>query len=136
MEKRLIKSAAFALVVLSVFLSGCLKSDNQDTGFLQGVVSIGPLCPVETIPPQPQCLPTAETFKAYPIGIWTSDGETLLARIYPDLSGAYRAELLPGIYQVKLLNEQTVGGSNLPVLITINAMEFTVFNINIDTGIR
>ena len=37
------------------------KSSN--TGILMGKISIGPLCPVETDPPQPGCLPTADTYK-------------------------------------------------------------------------
>ena len=42
----------------------------REGGLLKGKISIGPLCPVETFPPQPQCLPTLETFKAWQTAIW------------------------------------------------------------------
>ena len=45
----------------SIFFSGCDKKKNFEKGFLEGTISIGPICPVEKIPPAPACLPTAET---------------------------------------------------------------------------
>jgi hypothetical protein len=116
--------------------SGCEKTGSQDPGFLEGVISIGPLCPVEQVPPQPPCLPTAETYKAWPVGIWTIDGGKLVALILPNLDGSYKTELYPGTYLVKLVNHQSIGSNNLPALVTITAFNNTNLNINIDTGIR
>ncbi len=113
------------------------KQTNQETGFLEGVISIGPICPVETDPPGPGCLPTAETYKAYPVSIWTSNGRRKIAQINPALDGSYKTEVTTGNYLVKVLpTGNTIGGSNLPVQVTITSQKKTVLNIDIDTGIR
>jgi len=120
-----------------LFISGCSKHVTQEAGFLEGVISIGPICPVERIPPDPACLPTAETYKAYPVSVWTSNGKRKTAQINPALDGSFRTELAPGYYLVILEKEQNmVGGSNLPVEVLINSQDKTILNINIDTGIR
>lgn len=136
MKGNRVRSAVLGFFAVAFILPGCMKSDSQATGLLQGVISIGPLCPVEQVPPQPPCLPTAETYKAYPVGVWTADGSKLIARILPDISGAYKTILFPGTYLVKMITQQAIGGSNLPTQIMIIPMEDTVLNINIDTGIR
>ena len=128
----------FVVCLLGLLLiSGCDKQYTQETGFLEGIISIGPLCPVEKDPPDPDCLPTYETFKAYPVSIWTSDGKRKITRINPALDGSYRIELVPGSYLIKLDREQnTIGSSNLPVQASIVAQKETFLNIDIDTGIR
>jgi len=102
-----------------------------------GTISIGPICPVETDPPSPECQPTAQTYKAYPVGIWTSDGRQKIAQIAPSLDGSFRIELDPGEYVI-LLEKVTnnIGSSNLPVKVVISTQEETLLNIDIDTGIR
>lgn len=120
-----------------LFISGCDKQINQGNGSLEGVISIGPICPVETIPPDPGCLPTAETYKAYPVSIWTTNGRRKIAQINPALDGSYRTELNNGNYLVILENGQNgIGRSNLPVEVSIIPQNKTILNIDIDTGIR
>lgn len=128
---------AAALAVLNI-LSACTKSkSSDDKGILSGVVSIGPLCPVERNPPDPACLPTAETYKAWPVGIWSIDGKKKIAAISPALKGSYQTEICPGTYQVKLeIDQPHAGNSNLPAEITITAGDTTKLDIDIDTGIR
>ena len=137
--KRFISSRIFGRVLLIAFflITGCDKKKTADTGFLEGKISIGPICPVETIPPDPRCLPTAETYKAYPVTVWTSNGKTKILQLMPALDGSYQVELMSGNYLVVLDAKQGgPGGSNLPVEITISPAEKTILNINIDTGIR
>ena len=137
--KRLSLKISFGIASLAglLIISGCEKLNNQGTGFLEGVISIGPICPVETDPPQPGCLPTAETYKAYPVSIWTSNGRRKIAQIYPALDGSYKAELGQGNYLVILENGQNrIGRSNLPVEVSIITQNETILNIDIDTGIR
>jgi hypothetical protein len=118
-------------------LTGCDKQANPENGYLEGTVSIGPLCPVETDPPAPGCLPTAETYKAYPVYVCTPDGSKKIALISPAMDGSFKTELAPGKYLVILDRVQIkIGGSNLPQEVTINSMETTVISIDIDTGIR
>jgi hypothetical protein len=137
--KRLIFKIIYSIIFLAglLFISGCEKQINQGTGFLEGVISIGPICPIETDPPQPGCLPTAETYKAYPVSIWTTNGRRKIAQISPALDGSYKKELDHGNYLVVLENGQNrVGNSNLPVKVSITSQNETILNIDIDTGIR
>ena len=130
----IIRTASLALLI---YISSCEKKSAHETGFLEGVISIGPICPVEKNPPDPGCLPTAETYQAYPVGIWSANGSRKTEQIAPALDGSYRAELAPGNYRVILEKEQYgIGGSNLPVDISIFAGNTTLLNISIDTGIR
>src|SRR4030042_6151440 len=137
MVKRCSNINLFVVYLLGLFLiSGCDKQYTQEAGFLEGIISIGPLLPVEKDPPDPDCLPTYETFKAYPVSIWTSDGRRKITRINPALDGSYRIELVPGSYLIKLDREQnTIGSRNLPVQALIVAQKETFLNIDIDTGI-
>jgi len=117
--------------------SGCDKQFTQEVGFLKGVISIGPLCPVERDPPDPGCLPTYETYKAYPVSIWSSNGRRKIAHVNPALDGSYKIELNSGNYLVILeTGQNSIGSSNLPLEVEIRAQAETILNINIDTGIR
>ena len=119
------------------FISGCDKQTSQEAGFLEGVITIGPICPVETDPPEPGCLPTAETYKAYPVSVMTSNGKRKVTQINPALDGSFSSELAPGNYLVILEKEQNIiGSSNLPVEVSISSHDKTLLNIDIDTGIR
>ena len=132
-------TSIFRLIFLAGLISmlGCDKQADPENGFLEGTISIGPLCPVETDPPSPGCLPTAETYKAYPVYICTPDGSKKIALISPALDGSFKTELAPGKYLVILDKVQIkIGGSNLPQEVTINSLETTVISIDIDTGIR
>jgi len=126
------------ILLTGLMLSGgCNKLFTQDAGFLEGKISIGPICPVEKDPPDPGCLPTAETYKAYPVGVWTSDGRRKIALLNPSLDGSYRSELDQGSYLIVLERDKTgIGASNLPVEVTVLSDNTTILNIEIDTGIR
>ena len=116
---------------------GCNKLFTRDAGFLEGKISIGPICPVEKDPPDPACLPTAETYKAYPVGVWTSGGRRKVAVLDPSPDGTYRSELDEGSYLIVLERDRSgIGASNLPVEVTVISESTTILNIEIDTGIR
>jgi hypothetical protein len=120
-----------------VFISSCEKQPGREAGLLEGKITIGPICPVEKIPPDPGCLPTTETYTAYPVSVWTSNGTKKIVQINPALDGSFSNELAPGTYLVVLEKDQNgPGGSNLPVKVTIVSKNTTVLNIDIDTGIR
>ncbi len=127
----------FIVVTFFLSFSGC--ENNMTTGeggLLTGTISIGPICPVETVPPSPACRPTAETYKAYPVGVYSADGIHKIKDISPALDGSYNVALAPGRYLVVLERANNIGKSNLPVTVFISSMQQTVLNINIDTGIR
>ena len=129
------------LIIGMLFVSGCIQQQNTITsekGFLEGKIVIGPLCPVERNPPDPACLATEETYKAWPVAVWTTDKRSKVAQIETDPEGSYRIELSAGDYVIDLEKQKRfgIGGNNLPATIKIRSGETTTFNINIDTGIR
>ena len=132
--KYLVLSAIF-----TVFVYACNQT-NQVTGsgVLKGKISIGPLCPVQKDPPDPQCLPTMETYKAWSTAVWTPNKKTKIKLLDPSLDGNYHVELPAGNYilDFEVARTNGIGGSNLPATISISSLDTTNFNINIDTGIR
>ena len=129
-----------ALLFLLIFLIGILLINGcvpqtPSKGFLEGKITIGPLCPVERFPPDPRCQPTEETYKAWPIAIWTPDKKTKITQLTPHLDGTYTITLSPGDYLVDL-EKQPMFGKNLPTTFTITAGKTTILPIDIDTGIR
>jgi hypothetical protein len=140
MKRGKIFSIIFVCILGAILIvSGCdkLPFSSGTKGNLTGVISIGPICPVETDPPNPACLPTAETYKAYPVSVFTENGHLKLLTLTPALDGTYAVKLSSGRYIVVLERDMKgVGGSNLPVTVTITPDENTLLDINIDTGIR
>ena len=130
------KSGIILLIGFLYVFSGCDKS-IRESGFLEGKISIGPICPVEHDPPDPGCLPTAETYKAYPVGIFSPDGKHMIAKITPALDGTYSIKLDQGNYLVILeTGQKRIGSSNLPAEVEIISQNKTILDIDIDTGIR
>lgn len=131
------KSSGIILLLTIIFVTSCDKSVPRETGYLDGVISIGPICPVERVPPEPACLPTAETYKAYPVSVFSSDGMRKITQLNPSLDGSFSSELPPGNYIVVLEKAQNnIGGSNLPAEVSITSRSTTLVSISIDTGIR
>lgn len=138
-----IRNSALKYLVLSAILIVILFSCTEQnaivgSGVLKGKISIGPLCPVERIPPDPACLPTMETYKAWAIAVWTLNKKTKLATLDPELDGTYQIGLPAGDYVIDfdVAHTNTIGSNNLPAIISIANMDTTIFNVNIDTGIR
>jgi hypothetical protein len=126
------------IFVLATSSCGDISEDVTGAGVLKGKISIGPLCPVERIPPDPACLPTAETYKAWATAIFSTKEKTKIATLDPNLDGTFEIKLTVGDYTVdyNVVQGNGIGKSNLPAAISIKDKDTTIFNINIDTGIR
>ena len=127
------------IVILLITTFSCAKkSEITDTGVLKGKISIGPLCPVERIPPDPACLPTVETYRSWATAIFTAKEKLKIATLIPNLDGTFEIELPVGDYFIdySVVRVIWVGKSNLPANISITKNDTITFNINIDTGIR
>jgi len=128
----------FSLLLFAVLLNwSCDQQQMQivEKGLLEGKVTIGPLCPVETVPLDPACQPSQDTYHTWPIVIWTTDKKTKIATIDPDLDGNYVIDLPKGNYLVDLDKQHRINKS-LPAVIIIEPNETSLLNIDIDTGIR
>jgi hypothetical protein len=133
------KISYMLLFIIVLSMTACSRSiiDGMDSGKLHGHISIGPLCPVEKSPPDPNCQPTLETYKAWPITIYTEDKKTRIRyAIAADSSGNYTVELPVGKYYLGLDKGNGPGYTNLPAQVEIQKDTTTEFNITIDTGIR
>jgi hypothetical protein len=126
------------IVVVTLVLSCTKQSIVTGNGVLKGTISIGPICPVETIPPQPGCLPTRDTYNAYSTAVWTSDKKNKVLTITPNLDGTYLIDLPAGDYVLDYATARTngVGGSNLPTAFSIADKDTLALDVSIDTGIR
>ncbi|WP_418264545.1 hypothetical protein [Flavobacterium faecale] len=131
--KNISKIAIFIWTV--ILCSSCEPNPTKENGVLKGKISIGPICPVETIPPNPACLPTQETYKYWAVYVWTLDKKEKIAQLQPELDGNYSLQLAVGRYILDL-DDQHRFGKNLPASIIIKNNETTIFDVNIDTGIR
>ena len=121
-------------VILLLLLLVACQVQPQVKGVLEGKIGIGPICPVERIPPDPSCQPTPEMYKAWPLEI-SQKGKKVATVVAND--GTFSVELAPGTYVVDLERKQGIGGGkSLPATIVIKSGETTTLDIDIDTGIR
>ncbi len=132
------KQTCLIILILMLIVAGCTQQQNiPQTGFLQGKITIGPLCPVERNPPDPKCSPNTETYKAWQMAVYSPNNE-IVSLLEPDLTGNYKIELPVGSYMIDFESKKNfgVGRSNLPTTIKISKNETTTLDIDIDTGIR
>ncbi|HZX19700.1 MAG TPA: hypothetical protein VFF13_01655 [archaeon] len=140
MEKEI---RAILFLTIAFLLFGCIANQQeQGKGYLQGHITISPLCPVETNPPDPNCLPNEETYAAYVITVERPNGASISGRekvteFTADKFGNYKIELeeAEGAEEYSLW----YGSIQEPKFIKrfqIKAGETTNLDIDIDTGIR
>ena len=114
--------------------SNSLKEQVSGTGNLQGKVSIGPICPVET--QENPCLPDPSLYTGHKLIILKNDGTTV-KQVDIDGQGNYRTELPAGSYKVDFApHDIGLPGSYQPPSVEIRSGQTTILNIEIDTGIR
>mgnify|MGYP000305287555 CR=1 FL=1 len=104
------------------------------SGVLEGVMTIGPICPVER--PDHPCVPTTEMYAARKIFVYGRDKQTLMAELTPDAEGKFSATLFPGTYFIDMAHQPIGGISGVPTTVTIATGKTVTLNIDVDTGIR
>jgi len=137
-RKSVFKYFFLFVILVPVSFSCTEKNLKTGNGVLKGKISIGPICPVQKDPPDPACLPAAETYKAWATAVWTVNKKTKVATLDPTLDGNYQIGLPMGNYIIdyEVARTNSIGGSNLPANVSITNIDTTTFNIDIDTGIR
>lgn len=96
---------------------------------IQGNVLLGPICPVERMPPDPTCAP-----KPYSVTI-RFVGTELQKQISSNSEGRFSVELPVGTYSVEPQSHNTLPSCHSQS-VTVSAGAYTNITINCDTGIR
>jgi len=101
-------------------------------GGVTGTVTLGPTCPVERVPADPNCAP--KPF-ATSINIVKSGSTAVVKTIQSDSNGLFRVDLDQGSYVL-----QVKGGISLPkcsdVSVKVTSGQYVVANVYCDTGMR
>ena len=122
------------LLALALVSAACGGAD-QETGVLEGHVTIGPLTPVvQEGVPEPTVAP--DVYAARQVVVYAADGRRELARVQIDSHGDYRVALPVGSYLVDVNHVSIGGGIGLPQQVEIVEGETIRLDIEIDTGIR
>jgi hypothetical protein len=131
-----------ATLALAVLLS-CNKSSSPTAptdpaslphGRLSGVVTIGPICPVQS---QTNPCPTPPSaYAARKILVYDSAKTKLIATVDIDEHGFYLIDLPPAKYVVDLKHTGIDRSGEVPATVMIQTNVVTKLDINIDTGIR
>ena len=106
-----------------------------ENGTVIGHVVLGPVCPVEHIPPDPACAP--KPYKTS-IHLWGALTGISYQPVSTDASGSFKLSLAPGAYSLAVT--QATNGSPYPrcnqVNISVIAKKTQNIKISCDTGIR
>jgi hypothetical protein len=101
---------------------------------IEGIVLLGPTCPVEKNPPEPQC--ADKPYKTN-LDITSVSGTQIVKEFSSGANGKFKIDLPPGEYAI-----QSAASSNAlfprcaTSAVTVAAGSYTNITINCDTGIR
>lgn len=128
------------VIILAALVGGYLIYQRQivGNGFLEGNVTIGPLCPLEP------CNLTSEqitkTYESRKLLVYDANNQSrLIKEINIDSQGNYKAELAPGTYIIKIKSPNILESGRSgksPNKAKVEAGKSTTLDITIDTGIR
>lgn len=125
------------LILGSLFLVpiGCLASEHEVHGFLQGHLKIISHREVELADETPSKL-TAENYAEYPLVVLSRDQKTEIARVRADENGNYRVTLPPGDYVLDVKDRRRRHVRAAPQPFTVVSNQTVRVDMDIDTGIR
>jgi hypothetical protein len=122
------------VAVIMIFVPAQRTTGIIKEGYLEGKVSIGPICPVER--PDMPCPVPPETYAARMILVYAKDGKTLVGESSIKVDGTYQIGLPVGEYVVNLKKNGIDRSAEVPANVFIKEGETTTLDISIDTGIR
>jgi hypothetical protein len=123
-----------ALALLALALLACTPADTATTVSVSGQAVAGPVCPVETQPPDPDCAPRA--VEGAEVVAFDAAGDEV-GRARTDADGRFALELPPGAY--RLIPQPVAGLMGTADLIEIEVVageRLDALILSYDTGIR
>lgn len=130
MKKVLIISLAVVVVGAAGFGVYKMYVKNVMHAVITGTVTLGPICPVERIPPDPRCAP-----KGYETDIKALDGDSIIGTTHTEADGSFTLIVPYGTYKI-----QAGGGAVYPrcspIMVIAQSPVLNGYKISCDTGIR
>ena len=122
-------------VLLVLLLAACTPQPSAGMGSIQVDAFAGPVCPVETEPPDPDCAP--RPVEGALILVQPGDGrDIVVAQGETDTEGRVVLNLPPGSYVVFGGAVDGLMGAPEPVTVAVEAGARTLVALEYDTGIR
>ncbi|MBV9349588.1 MAG: carboxypeptidase regulatory-like domain-containing protein [Patescibacteria group bacterium] len=111
------------------------RPKNENTGLVKGKIVLGPVCPVERIPPDPACSPKGFVSRITATSV--SGGATVTYSTVSDANGYFSMTLAQGTYDIEGVNAQQVSLPRCaPEEITVMPGRTLSVSLYCDTGIR
>ena len=133
MNRSVTRPLAAAILVL-LGLAGCQPPADEATGTLRGEVIAGPVCPVVTDPPDPDCADRPVPGAELVLEVGGGDGGQV--RVIADENGLFEIVLSPGRYTLIPQPMEGLLGTAAPVTLEIGEATTTELTVVYDTGIR
>jgi hypothetical protein len=125
--------ATVLVLLLGLLFAACGGGASPaPTGTLTLTLTAGPVCPVERIPPDPNCAPRPVADAE--VIVLTADGREI-ARPKSDAAGKIRLTLPQGRYIVRPVQANTFPSAPAEVTVDVGAIPVDVA-LSYDTGIR
>jgi hypothetical protein len=111
---------------------GDTSTTSTSSGTVTGTVTIGPVCPVESI--EHPCVVPPETYTSRSVMVYAADNVTELERHPLDAEGRFTLTLKPGTYGLQIRPAGIGAGEIKPI--TVVADKVATIHFDVDTGIR
>ena len=132
--KRSVTRPLAAAILALVGLVGCQPPADDATGTLRGEVLAGPVCPVVTEPPDPDCADRPVAGAELVLEVGSGNGGQI--RVIADENGLFELVLTAGPYTLIPQPVEGLLGTAAPVSLEIGAGTTTEISVVYDTGIR
>jgi hypothetical protein len=122
------------LVAVLAILTACEPAESGQHGSIVVVAMAGPVCPVESDPPDPSCAP--RPVAGAPIVVARPVGDEVVAQGETDAAGRLTLALPAGDYVVSAGAVEGLTAAPEPVVVSVLANLSTEVPVAYDTGIR
>jgi len=122
------------VLVAMALLTACDPAEPSAQGSIVVVAQAGPVCPVETNPPDPSCAP--RPVANAPIVVTLADSDDVVAEGATDAEGRLTLAVPIGDYVVTAGAVEGLVAAPQPVVVSVLANLTTEVPVAYDTGIR